>query len=85
MFGMSFGKLLVLAIIVLVVWYAFKYVTRVEEVKRALRRAVDEKRQAAQPAPRPPAAEDLVKCIGCGAYVTSHGAAPCGRAECPWR
>jgi hypothetical protein len=83
MFGLSFGKLVVLAVIILVVWYGFKYVSRVEEVKRALRRAAEEKQP--QPARRAPAAEDLVKCAGCGAYVAAQGAAPCGRGECPWR
>ena len=84
MFGMSFGKLVVLALIILVVWFGFKYVSRVEEMKRALRRSGAEKRQPSQ-ARRAPAAEDLVKCDACGAYVAAEGAAPCGRAECPWR
>ena len=44
MFGLSLGKLVVLAVIVLVVWYGFRYVSRVEEVKRALRRAAEDKK-----------------------------------------
>jgi TRAP-type C4-dicarboxylate transport system permease small subunit len=37
MFGMSIGKLLVLAALILVVWYGFKYAARVEAVRQKLR------------------------------------------------
>jgi hypothetical protein len=85
MLGMSLGKLLVLAAIILVVWYGFKYTTRVNAVRDTLRRAMaDKARQGAAPATRPPAAEDLVKCERCGAYVAAGSSAACGRADCPW-
>jgi hypothetical protein len=79
--GMSFGKLVVLAIIIVVVWNVFRYARRMEAVSRALRRELDLRRHRARPAPRGIAAEDLAKCARCGAYV-SKGAA-CGRADCP--
>jgi hypothetical protein len=85
MLGMSLGKLLVLAAIILIVWYGFKYTQRVGAVRETLRRGAAEKaRPAAGPAARPPAAEDLVKCERCGAYVAAGSSAACGRADCPW-
>ncbi len=38
MIDMSIGKLLVLALIILVVWYGFKYVSRVEALRQDLAR-----------------------------------------------
>ncbi len=87
MFGLSFTKLLVLAILILVVWYGFKYAARIEAVKQTLR-AEARRRQAGgggaeirQPT-RP--VEDLVKCRQCGSYVAAQGAANCGKPQCPW-
>jgi uncharacterized protein len=82
MFGLGVSKLLVLIIVVLAVWYGFKYVNRVEEVRRASLR-----RKPAGPARRDERvieAEDMVKCRSCGAYVTAKGATRCGRSDCPW-
>jgi uncharacterized protein len=92
MFGMSFGKLLLLAILILIVWYGFKYAARIEAVKQTLRAEAIRRRQAGDggsdrrgdrtPAARP--VEDLVKCQRCGSYVASVGAANCGKPQCPW-
>ena len=84
MFGLSLSKLILLAIVIAIIWYGFKYMKRVEAVRRALR---DEllRRQQAAPRSRPVEAEDLVKCAVCGAYVPSHHASACGRPDCPWR
>lgn len=79
----SLGKLLVLAIILAVVWYGWKYAQRVEAVRRALKEEIERRRAAMSPAPPRPA-EDLVKCSVCGTYVPSRGARACGRAGCPW-
>lgn len=85
MLGLSLGKLLFLAIVITVVWYGFKYVQRVEEVRRALRREMERRQGRAQPGPRTIKAEDLVKCAHCGAYVPANSANSCGRADCPWK
>jgi uncharacterized protein len=92
MFGMSFGKLLLLAILILIVWYGFKYAARVEAVKQNLRAEALRHRQGGNggsggarertPAARP--VEDLVKCQRCGAFVSSVGTANCGKPQCPW-
>jgi hypothetical protein len=93
MFGLSITKLLTLAILILVVWYGFKYAARLEAVKQALR-AEARRRQAGgvgsggdtrsgmRATARP--VEDLVKCQRCGSYVAASGAANCGKPQCPW-
>jgi hypothetical protein len=81
--GLSFGKLVVLAIIIAVVWIVFRYARRMEATARGLRRELDRRRQSGRAA-RTIAAEDLVKCDRCGSYVAGRGAAACGRADCPW-
>jgi hypothetical protein len=82
--GMSLGKLVVLAIIIAVVWTVFRYARRLDTTARALRRELDRRRASAKPAARTIAAEDLVKCDRCGAYVAGRGAQSCGRPDCPW-
>ena len=83
MLGMSIGKLLLLAAIVTLVWYGFKYANRVQAVRRALEQELRRRQAAAKPPPRLDA-EDLALCGTCGAYVPARGAAPCGRPDCPW-
>ena len=88
MFGLSLTKLLLLAILVLIVWYGFKYAARVEAIKQQVRAEVRRRRQDGamrgdmRSAARP--VEDLVKCRQCGAFVAAQGAANCGKPQCPW-
>lgn len=79
--GLSFGKLIVLAIVVSAVWYTLKRPNLIETVTRAARREMGKR---PRPAAGPPEieAEDLVKCGRCGAYVAA-GSASCGRPDCP--
>lgn len=79
----SLGKLLVLAFIVGIVWYGWKYAQRIERVRRALKEEI-ERRRAASPQTRSRPAEDLVKCSICETYVPAHGARACNRPDCPW-
>jgi len=82
MLGFSLPKLLLLIILIAVIWYGFKYMARLDAVRRAVR---DEFLRQQQARRRPKLeAEDLVKCMRCGAYVAAQGAAACGRADCPW-
>ena len=82
MFGLSFGKFLLLVLVCLVAWYGWKYVTRVGLVGEANRR---DRARTRGPRPAKPslAAEDMAKCRACGAYV-AQGARSCGRADCPF-
>lgn len=92
MFDMSLGKLAALAIIILIVWYGFKYAARIEAVRQAARAEARRRGVGARTSgvtghgmratARP--VEDLVKCQRCGAYVAAEGAANCGKPGCPW-
>jgi uncharacterized protein len=98
MFGFSIQKLLVLAGIIAAVWYAFKFVGRLEESRRAEGKlkgggksgafggvkdwATRKRRGDAGPPPGEP--EDMVQCSVCGAYVPARGATSCGRGNCPY-
>lgn len=88
MFGFSFTKLLILAILILIVWYGFKYAARIEAVKQQLRAEALRRRQGGggdggmRSAARP--VEDLVRCRQCGSFVAAQGAANCGKPGCPW-
>ena len=84
MFGWSLGKFLVLAILILVVWYGFKYASRVEAVRQSLLAEAQRRRRGGEPRPPARPVEDLVKCPRCGAFVAAQGAANCGKPQCPW-
>lgn len=84
MLGFSLGKFLLLAIIIVIVWYGFKYMQRVDNMRQTLRREMERQRKSAPPGARGIAAEDLVKCARCGAYVAASSATNCGRPDCPW-
>jgi hypothetical protein len=84
MLDFSLGKFLVLVLIIVVVWYGFKYVQRVDEIRRVLRSEMNRRRQEAAPRGRSKVTEDLVKCQRCGAYVASGSRSSCGRGDCPW-
>jgi len=93
MFGLSFSKIIVLVAVVVAVWYGFKWLNRVDKLRKeeAARDKVDQKKRMdeaarASAAPTPPAsgAEDLVSCAACGSYVLASAARSCGRRECPY-
>lgn len=82
--GLSFGKLLLLAVIIFAVWYTVKRPSLIEAVTRAARREMTKHRPRRAPPGPVREAEDLVKCERCGAYAAV-GAPPCDRADCPRR
>lgn len=79
MFGFSLTKILLTVAIVALVWYGFKYLSRVE---RARRRALKGRKD--EPGSAPAGAESLVQCPVCGTYVAAAGAEDCGREDCPY-
>jgi len=89
MFGLSLSKLLFTVVVILIVWYGFKWVGRAHEMRQAqLReqrkaaRKAARREDAARPAPRE--VEDMVECRICGSFVAVRGASNCGRADCPY-
>lgn len=83
MIGFSLPKLLLFLLLFAFVWFGFRYVNRVEQIRRTVRDEVKRRRQAGRK-PASIEAEDLVKCGRCGAYVAARSAASCGRTDCPW-
>lgn len=91
MFGFSLQKFLVLAAVIALVWYGFKYVGRLQDQRkaggglgaRAARRSKPRGRASAAE-PGTPEAEDMAACPVCQAYVQVRGATRCDRSDCPY-
>lgn len=85
MLGFSLSKLLLLFGVIAVVWFGFRYASRVDAIRRAMREELARHRQPQKPRQAPQVeAEDLAKCSACGAYVAARSATNCGRTDCPW-
>ena len=91
MFGFSLQKLIFTILVIVVVFYGFKAVARLQERRNAAENAGGgdagrpAKAQARTAAARSdPGAEDMVACRVCGTYVASTGTRSCGRDDCPY-
>ncbi len=88
MFGFTLQKLLVLAAIVAAVWYAFKFVGRLDQRRKreikAGRAGANPAGGAATDAGVPEKPEEMVQCPVCESYVAAQGVGPCGRDDCPY-
>ncbi len=88
MFGFSLTKILFTIAAVLVVWYGFKWVSRIQAQRQA--QANEVLRDAGRKSPSgrreagAPTAEDMVRCRVCGDYVAAGAATACGQADCPY-
>ncbi|HEX3499878.1 MAG TPA: hypothetical protein VHT04_11200 [Stellaceae bacterium] len=49
MLGIGLGKLLLLVLLILVIWYGFKFVNRAEQVRETFRRAARDAAERGQP------------------------------------
>jgi len=85
MFGFSLTKIVFTAVVVFVVWNAFKYFTRLQDTRKRNARVQgrDKPSGGVKPTPDKGGVEDMVECKVCGAYV-ARGAKPCGRGDCPF-
>ncbi len=89
MFGFSLYKLLVLAAILGAVWYAFKFIGRLDQRRK---RALKTRREGANgetaggvaASGGVARAEEMVECPVCKVYVAAGGAGNCGRGDCPY-
>jgi len=86
MFGFpSLNKLLVLIVIVMAVWYGFKFIGELDRLrKQALRQQRGQGKARGARAEGALQAEDMVKCRICGTYMPSTGATSCGKPNCPY-
>ncbi len=80
MFGITFGKLFIIAVIIVVVWFGYRYLQRVEKLSEIV---LNRRPQARERDPDKVVAEEMVKCRVCGSYASAK-AASCGRKDCPF-
>lgn len=76
MFGFGLGKLLILVLVVLGVWYGFKFVSRLDEKRK--KRLEQEKDTDAQDS------GDMIECPVCKTFVVAKSAKDCGKKDCPY-
>jgi len=79
MFGISFWKIVVLAAVIAIVWFGFRWVQRWQAESQA--RLKESSRRPS--GGREVQAETMVACRACGTYVVA-GARGCGRRGCPF-
>lgn len=88
MFGLpSLTKLLVLAGIILAVWYGFKFIGKLDAARKLQAKQQARGRKTdVKGAPREavPDAEEMVACPACRAYVPAASPSNCGRPDCPY-
>ena len=84
MFGFSLQKLLVLAAIVMAVWYAFKFIGRLDQRRKREIKARRDTAAGGGVADVPGKPEEMVQCPVCESYVAAQGVGPCGRDDCPY-
>lgn len=77
-----FGKVLLTVAVIAVIWFGFRYLSRMAEAKR--------RELPPQQPPKPPQgnsgadAETLVECRVCGTWQPARSAKSCGRGDCPY-
>ncbi len=78
MFGFSIQKLLFTAFAIFAVWYGFKWVGRVQELRK------ERARLDAEAGDRVVGTEEMIQCQACDSFVPAAGAVSCGRDNCPY-
>ena len=81
MFGLSIGEVIFTAILVVVVWRAFKYWERIKDGSAARPRVQGEARKRPAPGAKParPPVVELVACPHCGTFHPKGQPCACGR------
>ncbi|RED53693.1 hypothetical protein [Aestuariispira insulae] len=91
MFGISFGKLIVLVAVIAAVWYGFKYVGRLQNIEKGQRKSgeptlSERMRRAAGKRTGhrdPEVIEDTQECPVCKTFVSVGSVSHCGKSNCP--
>jgi hypothetical protein len=79
------GKILLLALIIVAVWFAFRTGARIQakRMRTAARKGEIDRTTGKPVQPKADEAEEMRACAVCGAFVPVSGAQPCGKAGCP--
>lgn len=78
MFALSFGKLLVLAVVLFGVWTVWRRVDRQPPAARG-----PAARDPAAPSPVSGDAVELIRCPVCSVFISRHNQRRCDRSDCP--
>ncbi|MBC7907184.1 MAG: hypothetical protein H7Y60_10620 [Rhodospirillaceae bacterium] len=80
-----FAKFLLTVAVVAIIWFGFKYLQRVTELRgrRDAARAPSGDKPRFEPVTDGESVQDLVKCSVCNTF-RSPKLGPCGRAKCPY-
>ena len=73
----SLGKIFVLTLIILAIWFGFKYIERIR--KDSIRKIETARRKDVIKD-----AGNMIKCPQCAAFVVVNGATACGKSICPY-
>lgn len=86
MFGFSPNKLLFTVLVIVAVWYGFKWLNRfqADQKKKARQSPQNTRTQAAQDKSADTDYEELVACPQCGDYVIADKKTGCGKHNCPY-
>ena len=87
MLGFSLGKILVLAAMIALVWYGFKYVARRNQKfgrDKADGRLGRQGDNAHDNDAHDEKVQDMETCAVCGTFVPNGSARSCGRESCPY-
>jgi hypothetical protein len=78
-----FGKILLTVAVIAFIWFGFKYLSRLAELRR---RHEAEKVSPPKASPRNGSedAETMVECRVCGTWQPGRTARACGRSDCPY-
>jgi predicted negative regulator of RcsB-dependent stress response len=78
MFALSFGKIVLLAIVIGGAWFGYRWWQRVQKVSR------EEAIELARARARQVQGEDMVRCPTCETFLSPRTARACGREGCPY-
>jgi len=82
MFGFSLTKLLFTAAVIVLIWYGFKWLRRVQDERDRQDR---ERLKGGSTGRRgDPDAETMIKCPTCGTYLSAASPRSCGKPDCPY-
>ncbi|MGH6660831.1 MAG: hypothetical protein ACREB6_04780 [Rhodospirillales bacterium] len=82
MFGFSLTKLLFTAAVIVLIWYGFKWLRRVQDERE--RQDRERLKGGSTRAHGDPDAETMIKCPTCGTYLAAGAPKSCGEADCPY-
>ena len=83
MFGFSLTKLLFTVAVIVIIWYGFKWLGRVQDMRE--KEAKDRLKGGGQARPADAGdAETMIKCPTCGTYLSAASPRSCGKPDCPY-